>query len=93
MKYKYNGCSKLTSVTIGSGIKSIEATAFASCPELIDVYCYAGNVPNTQTSAFEGSYVEYATLHVPAASINTYKEKEPWKYFKKPVGGINLVRT
>ena len=79
----------LTSVTIGSGIKIIEAKAFASCPELTDVYCYAENVPNTQTSAFEGSYVEYATLHVPAASINTYKEKEPWKNFKNIVS-INM---
>lgn len=85
----FYGCSKLTSITIGTGIKTIDYTAFANCPELTDVYCYAANVPNTQTSAFDGSYIEYATLHVPVASINTYKEIEPWKKFKN-IEKINM---
>ena len=35
----------------------------------------------TNTKAFEGSYVEYTTLHVPASAINTYKTTEPWSGF------------
>ena len=83
--YAFTGCSGLTSVTLGTGIKSIKGKAFASCPELADVYCYAENVPNTNSNAFQDSYIEYATLHVPTASINAYHEAEPWKNFKSIV--------
>ena len=81
----FYGCSGLTSVTIGSGIKTIGYQTFASCPELTDVYCYAENVPSTASNAFEGSYIGYATLHVPAASVNDYKATEPWSGFKSIV--------
>ena len=43
-------------------------------------------VPNTNTEAFANSYTEYATLHVPAASVKDYKAVEPWKNFKDIVG-------
>ena len=78
----FRDCSGLTSVTIGSGIKYIESSAFASCPELTDVTCYAENVPSTKTDAFKDSYIEYATLHVPASAVNAYKAADPWKNFK-----------
>ena len=88
--YAFSNCSSLTSITIGSGVKSIYSQAFASCKELTDVYCLANSVPIMYdiygkigcVDAFEGSYIEYATLHVPAASINDYKTTEPWKNFK-----------
>ena len=35
------------------------------------------------TDAFQDSYIEYATLHVPTASIDAYKATEPWKNFKE----------
>ena len=74
-------CSGLTSVNIGNGVKSIGEEAFADCAELTDVYCYAENMPYTESNAFDGSYTEYATLHVPAASIEQYKAKAPWSNF------------
>ena len=80
------GCVGLTSVTIGSGVKSIGWFAFHNCPELLDVYCYAENVPSTDSYAFNGSYPEYITLHVPDASIDSYKATEPWSRFGKIVG-------
>ena len=80
----YN-CSRLTSVTIGSGVKYIYGNAFANCPELLDVYCYAENVPSTDSYAFYGSYPEYITLHVPDASIYSYKATSPWSGFGKIV--------
>ena len=81
----FRGCSGLTAVTIGSGVKDIYRYAFASCKDLTDVYCLAEKVPSTHTGAFQGSYIEYATLHVPAASINDYKAEAPWKDFKSIV--------
>ena len=81
----FQSCSGLTTVTIGNGIRAIGSQAFASCKELTDVYCHAENVPNTQNDAFQDSYTEYATLHVPATSVNAYRQAEPWKNFKEVV--------
>ena len=84
--WAFRDCSGLTSVTIGNGVTSIEYEAFANCAELLDVYCYAEKVPSTKSNAFEGSYPEYITLHVPDASIDSYKATEPWSSFGKIVG-------
>ena len=48
---------------------------------MTDVYCYAEKVPSTNSDAFADSYTEYATLHVPAASIEQYKATAPWSNF------------
>ena len=84
--YAFYECSGLTSVTIGNSVENIGYRAFASCSELIDVYCYAENVPSTYSNAFEGSYPEYITLHVPDASIDSYKSTAPWSVFVNIVG-------
>jgi hypothetical protein len=43
-------------------------------------------VPSTESDAFEGSYPEYVTLHVPDASVDSYKAKTPWSGFGKIMG-------
>ena len=78
------GCSKLKTVKIGKGIQNINYYAFGECEELTDVYCYAENIPNI-SDAFNGSYIEYATLHVPVGSMDAYKAAEPWSGFKSIV--------
>ena len=82
----FRDCSSLVSVTIGTGMKSITSGAFARCPELKDVYCLAEKVPNTSSDVFEGSHIEYATLHIPDGSVSLYSNAEPWKNFKNIVG-------
>ena len=83
--YAFYGCSGLTSVTIGNSVTDIGESAFSSCPELLDIYCNAENVPNTDASAFNDSYIEYVTLHVPESSIEDYKITAPWSSFKDVV--------
>lgn len=79
--YAFQGCSKLTTITIGSGVTTISMSSFSNCPELTDVYCYAEKVPSTSSNAFDGSYIEYATLIVPTKSIEAYKLTSPWNGF------------
>jgi hypothetical protein len=79
--YAFHGCSGLTSVTIGSGVKTIGEGNFSSCPNLLDVYCHAKNVPSTDSEVFVSSNIGNATLHVPSASVELYKAASPWKKF------------
>ena len=89
--YAFEGCNSLTKIIIGSGTKTIFEKAFANCSDLTDVYCYAEDVPsikgydNPCTNIFDGSYIEYATLHVPESSIPAYKTSDPWTNFKNVV--------
>ena len=76
-------CRKLTSVEIPNSVTSIGESVFANCAEISNVYCLAEKVPSTKSSAFENSYIEYATLHVPASSVEKYKTTSPWSEFGK----------
>ena len=91
--YAFEGCSSLTAITIGTGIKDIGSRVFASCEELTDVYCFAENVPSAKADAFEDSYIGSATLHVPASSINSYSTTEPWSEFGEIVSSMTYTLT
>ena len=45
------------------------------------MYCHAEDAPNTNLTAFDDSYIEYATLHVPESAIEEYKATAPWSQF------------
>ena len=79
--YAFNGCSKLTSVIIPNSVTSIGTYALSFSSNFTDLYCYAEQVPFTKQYAFSNSICEYATLHVPANSIEAYKNAELWKDF------------
>ena len=44
------------------------------------------NVPITRSDVFDGSYPQYATLHVPDESLDTYRNQWPWSQFGTIVG-------
>ena len=87
--------SELTSITVGSGVTRIESKSFSNCSELTDFYCYAENVPSIYSNAFEGSYIEYATLYVPEGSVDAYKAAPVWKEFKNilPIKSSTGIQT
>ena len=71
----------LTSVTIPGNLTCVDDSAFHECTSLTDVYCYAEQVPETGKDVFVSSNYKNATLHVPAASIDAYRNAEQWKDF------------
>lgn len=88
----FSNCKNLGIVIIGGGVRKIENMAFSSCPEITDVYCYAERVPEVTYWAFQDSYIDYATLHVPANSLEAYKAQSPWNTFKDivPLDGQSI---
>ena len=81
----FNGCKGITSIDIPATITSIGERAFANIDKLTDVTIYAEAVPETDRTAFESSYIDYVTLHVPYCSVDKYKSVGPWKDFKEIV--------
>ena len=90
-KGAFSGCSAVSTVTLPSSTKELAAKAFAECPNLTEVYCYAEELPYTRDSwnwettfiedLFKDSYIEGATLYVPESAIDDYKENETWNGF------------
>lgn len=70
---------------MSESVEYIGNNAFAQCENIEDVFCFAEKLPETETSAFDKSYPEYATLHVPAVAISKYKSTAPWSSFGKIV--------
>lgn len=78
----FAGCSGLTSIIIGSGLQKYGSLAFAYCPELTEVTLLAESITESYANAFDGSLIEYATLYLPAANYELYKDRLPWKNFQ-----------
>ena len=95
--YAFSYCHELISVTIPNSVISIGGSAFGNCNKIENVYCFAEIVPTTVSDAFYNSYPENATLHVPAASIDSYKSTVPWSSFGKIVelesSSIDNIKT
>lgn len=81
--FKY--CYDLSSITIKGSIGEIQDSQFSNLSQIKDVYCYADVPPAANTSTFESSPIEEATLHVPRIAIDSYRESPCWKTFGKIV--------
>lgn len=81
----FYSCWNLTSITIPASVTSIGNNAFSGCSNLTDVYCYAEQVPETGANMFDWTTYRTATLHVPATSIDVYKNAYEWKRFSQIV--------
>ena len=89
MKCKYQYCSGLTSVTIGSGIMKIDYYAFSCSPKLSTINVLMDIPVEINEEAFKytgGNYSKdiiylAATLNVPKGSKNLYSNVKGWKKF------------
>ena len=98
----FYGCDNMSLVIIGDGVTNIESKAFNNCTNLVDVYCKSMNAPNTASDAFDDSFSEKVTLHVPEGCVNSYKAVVPWSNSKNIIDingdipnptGINFIDT
>ena len=77
----FENCIGLKTIKLPKTINSISWNAFANCMSLKEFYCEATEVPSTHIKAFIDTYVGNATLYVPEASVNLYKNTAPWSAF------------
>ena len=80
--FAFSGCSKLTTVNIGSEVETIPDNAFGGCSSLTEIINYS-TTPQTigDTYAFYNVNKTTCTLRVPAASVAAYKAATGWKDF------------
>ena len=76
----FSDCQKLTSFTFYENIQTIGSQTLYGCSAIRDLYCYAREVPTAASNAFS-YWASYATLHVPAASTESYSNTKPWSDF------------
>ena len=81
--FGYN--KKLTTLTIGNSVTSIEQYAFYGCSGLTSIHCLAKTPPGTSEyyeicDFFSNDMYKTATVYVPIGSYSAYKNTEPWKY-------------
>lgn len=62
-------------------MKYIKDKSFYGCESMKNVYCHAEIPPSVETDAFQNPLIKYATLHVPATSVEQYKTHEVWGKF------------
>ena len=96
-------CESLTDITLGRGIKTIRCGSFAKCAQLSNVYCCAEKVPTCTIEyfsyygkaigAFEDSFIEYITLHVPPSSVSLYQNAATWNSFGTIADDVEVVEV
>ena len=77
----FSYCTSLTTITLPKSLTNIGDFTFGGCERLSDVYCYAKERPGAQSTAFNSSYPEYATLYIPEIALEKYKAVIPWNKF------------
>ncbi len=64
---------KVTSVTVGTNVKSIETSAFYGCKKLKNIDIKSSGLKKIGKKAFKGISAE-ATIHVPKGKLSSYKK-------------------
>lgn len=81
-EYCFQYCYQLTDVVIGSSVTYLANKAFYDCPSLMNVTCLAPEPPTMYAYySFSDEAYDYATLCVPGASMEAYKNDVNWGRF------------
>ena len=105
----FENCAALTSISLPAGIVQIGSLAFSGCTGLTDVYCYGDAVKDARGDAFgvfsdnvsgmramAAGGIADATLHVPSALVEAYRQTAPWSGFGRVVAledDVNGIRN
>ena len=85
-QYAFQSCDAVTTVTIGSRVSTIGSGAFYNCYEIKEFNCKSTTPPALADKWVFNGVEKTATVYVPAASVDTYKNAEVWRNFTNIVG-------
>ena len=84
----FNGCDKLTSITMNS-VFSIGEIAFCGCDALKSVYCNNTSIPTGGKDMFQDTSDDLV-IYVPVNRVNDYKNAEYWSDYADRIVGYNF---
>ncbi len=87
----FDGCVMLTAVILPEGLEEIKSDAFANCRSLDHIRCLGTTPPVLNASAFNGVEKNNFTVVVPEEAVETYRNAEGWKEFKRIAAYRNFV--
>jgi len=88
-EHAFDKNENLEDITFGTGLLQIGDYALDNCQKLRHIYCQAANPPAASDLTFDYDWIEYSKLHVPSASVNTYKKTRPWNWTEEVVSLTN----
>lgn len=81
----FKDCASITQINIPASVTEVHIWAFENCTSLTDVYCHIADPSaidfNSLAFTLESENYANRTLHVPAGSVNAYKETGWNDYF------------
>lgn len=79
----FSGCTSLKEITLPANVNTLGENVFVSCTNLTKIHCLNPEPPLCSGAL---GIEETATLYVPTASLEKYKDAAVWKNFKNIVG-------
>ena len=77
----FGGCLGLKSVTLPSGLASIEQQAFQNCLFLVRITCLGETPPACDSNSFENVNKSNCVVYVPQGRLEAYRNALVWKDF------------
>lgn len=87
----FGGNTTLTDLSVGKNVTSISAGDFSGCTSITDVRAYGAVPPALPADGFAQTVYDNATLHVPDANSQAYKEATGWKEFVVTQGFTEIL--
>ena len=83
--YAFSHCPNLTTVTIGSGIGSLENNPFLGCGGITSYTILSETPPTLGPEGLPGTILK---IYVPSSAVDTYKAAEGWSGYKDNIQAI-----
>lgn len=87
----FSYCEKLTAVILPEQLEEIQASAFRDCRSLNYIRCLSKTPPVLAADAFSGVEKNNFTVVVPEGCVDTYRNAEGWKEFKRISTYFNFI--
>lgn len=77
-KYCFTNCSSIHTFKLPKNTQTLEDGCFSRCGKIKDFYIYSETPLDISFEVFSGVHLELGRLHVPANSVDAYRNAEWW---------------